>query len=92
MMWPPSLLQVRVQNGKHRFGLWLPLFMAWPPVVIIALALLPLVLALSVLLWPTGWGRPLLLAGPRFFGLFCSLRGLMVDVQSPSAQVYVAFR
>ena len=70
MMWPPSLLRLRILNGKHRFGLWLPLFIVWPPVVIIALALLPFVLALSALLWPTGWGRPLLLAGPWFFGLF----------------------
>ncbi len=26
MMWPPSLLRLRIRNGKHRFGLWLPLF------------------------------------------------------------------
>ena len=92
MMLPPSLLRLRFRDGKHRFGLWLPLFIVWPPVVIISLALLPFVLALSALLWPTGWGRPLLMAGPLVFGLFCSLRGLMIEVQSPSSQVYVAFK
>ena len=92
MMWPPSLLRVRIQGTKRRFGLWLPLFLAWPPLVLLALAFLPFVLILAALLWPTGRGRPLLLAGPLFFGLFCSLRGLMIDVQSPSSQVHVSFR
>ena len=92
MIWPPLLLRLRIRNGKHRFGLWLPLFLVWPPVVIIVLALLPFVLVLSALLWPTGRGRPVLLAGPTFFGLYCSLRGLMIEVKSPSGQVYIAFR
>ena len=92
MMWPPSLLRLRIRNGKHRFGLWLPLFIVWPPVVLMGLALLPFVLALSALLWPTGLGRPLLLVGPRFFGLFCSFRGLTIDVQSASDQVYIALK
>ena len=92
MMWPPSLLRLRIRNGKHRFGLWLPLFIVWPPVVLMALALLPFVLTLSALLWPTGLGKPLLLAGPLFFRLFCSLRGLKIDVQSASNQVYVALK
>lgn len=92
MMRPPSLLRLRIRNGKRRFGLLLPLFVVWPPLVIIALALLPLVLALSALLWPTGLGKPLLLAGPRFFGILCSLRGLIIDVQSASDHVYIALK
>ena len=92
MMWPPSLLRLRIRNGKRRFGLWLPLFLVWPPVVLFALALFPFLLVLAAILWRKGWGRPVLLAGPLFFGLFCSLRGLMIEVKSPSGQVYIAFR
>ena len=89
---PPSLLRVRVQNSKRRFGLWLPLFLIWPLVVLFALALFPLVLVLAALLWRKGWGRPVLLAGPTFFRLFCALRGLVVNVEDGSQQVYIAFR
>jgi hypothetical protein len=73
------------------FGLWLPLFIVWPPIALLALALSPLVVVLAALLWPTGWGRPLLLAGPSLFRLFCALRGLRLDVESSSQRVVIAF-
>jgi hypothetical protein len=59
---------------------------------LLALALSPLVVILAALLWPTGWGRPLLLAGPSIFKLFCSLRGLQIDVEGPSEHLIIAFR
>ena len=89
MSLPPSLLRVRIQGAKRRFGLWLPLFLAWPPLVLLALALFPLVLLLAALLWHRGWGKPLLLAGPAFFRLFCALRGLLIEVEDPSHKVYI---
>ena len=92
MIWPPSVLRVRVRNGKRRFGLWLPLFVIWPPIVLFALALFPIVLVLAALLWPWRRSRLLLLGGPLFFGLFCSLRGLSIEVESSSKQVVVVFR
>ena len=92
MIIPPMLLRVRVQNNRHRFSVWLPLFLIWPPVLLLGVALLPLVLVLAVLLWPWGWGRPLLLIGPAIFRLFCALRGLLVDVYSPPEQVHISFR
>ena len=91
-MWLPSMLRVRIRSSNRRFGLWLPLFLAWPLIVLVALALLPMVLVLGLLLWRVGWGRPLLLAGPRVFGLLHGLRGLMIDIESPSGRVYVALR
>ena len=72
--------------------LWLPLFLFWPPVLLIGLALFPLVLLLSVLLWPMGWGRTMLLTGPWFFRMFCALRGLVIDVKSGKDQVYIVIR
>ena len=92
MIWPPSVLRVRIRSSKRRFGLWLPLFLFWPPVLALALALFPIVLVLAILLWPTGRGRPLLLSGPAFFQLFCALRGLVIAVESPSSQVYIVLR
>lgn len=92
MIIPPMLLRIRVQTGRRQFRVWLPLFLIWPPVFLLALALFPLVLVLAVLLWPRGWGKPLLLSGPAIFRLVCALRGLLVDVHSPPEQVYISFR
>ena len=92
MIWPPSLLGFHVSSVKRGFGLWLPLFLVWPPFVLAALAMFPLVFLLALLLWPIGWGRTLLLAGPWFFRMFCSLRGLVIDVKSGTARVYLVIR
>tara|TARA_B100000315_G_scaffold164363_1_gene153008 strand:+ start:4403 stop:4648 length:246 start_codon:yes stop_codon:yes gene_type:complete len=81
-----------MQRRGRRFGLWLPLFIVWPPIALLALAFSPLVIVVAALLWPTGWGKPLLLAGPSLFRLFCSFRGLRVDVEGPSERVYFVFR
>ena len=91
-MIPPLFLRLRIQNSHRRFGLWLPLFLIWPPVLLLGLALFPFVLVLAVLMWPSGWGRPLLLTGPATYRLVCALRGLLIDVHSPPEQVYISFR
>ena len=92
MMWPPSLLGFRIRGVKKGFGLWLPLFLVWPPFLLAALAIFPLVLLLALLLWPFGRGRTLLLAGPWFFRMFCALRGLVIDVKSGTTQVYIVVK
>jgi|TARA_B100002003_G_C13960599_1_gene465344 hypothetical protein len=92
MSWPPSILRLRIQGRSRGFGLWLPLFIIWPPIVLLAFALSPLVIVLAALLWPTGWGRPMLLSGPSFFRLFCSLRGFRIDVEGPSERVFISIR
>ncbi len=92
MMWPPSILKLRIHNQHRHFGLWLPLFLLWPLMVMLAIVLSPLVLVSAVILWPKGWGKPLLLGGPAFFRLFWALRGLKVDVKQHSGQVFISFR
>jgi hypothetical protein len=92
MMCPPSIMWVRIRNRRRRFGLWLPLFLIWPVVLVLGLVLLPLLLICAAVLWPTGWGRPLLLGGPVIFSLLCALRGLKVEVNQPSEQVLISFQ
>ena len=92
MMWPPWMLRVSIRNRDRRIGLWLPLFLAWPLMLILTMALLPVVLLLLLLLWPVGRGRSLLRAGPVLFELLCALRGLLIDVESPTRRVYIGFR
>ena len=92
MIWPPSLLGFRIRNTNVRFGIWLPLFLVWPLFILAALAMLPLVLLLSLLLWPSGWGRTVLMTGPWLFRMFCALRGVEIDVESGTSRIWVVIR
>ena len=92
MMWPPSVLRLRVHSRRHHFGLWLPLFLIWPLIVVLSLLLLPLALALVIILWRIRWLKPVLLAGPCLLSLVCALRGLEVDVRDGSEQFFISFR
>ena len=92
MIWPPSLLRVKVRSRYKRFTLWLPLFLVWPLGFALLAILSPFLLVLAILLWPLGWARPLLLAGPLLFRLFCSVRGLEVNVKKSSEQVLISFQ
>lgn len=72
-MIPPSLLYLRVD----RFGLWLPLFLVWPLLIVAA----PFVFAFGLLtLHPFA-------ALAVFYELFCSLRGLIIDVNEVQIRV-----
>ncbi len=92
MTFPPSTLRLRFRHEGRRFGLWLPLILIWPFFIALALVLAPLVLVTSALLWPIGWGRSLLLAGPVMFRIFCSPRGLEVEVRDGHQLVQVRFQ
>ena len=92
MIFPPSILQLSIRREEHRIGLWLPLVLIWPVFLVLALAIAPLVLVGAAVLWPIGWGRPLLLIGPAVFRIFCSLRGLELNLQDESQIVYGRFR
>ena len=75
-----------------RRGRWSPLVWIGPCFLVRALAMAAVVLVGAAVLWPIGWGRSLLLVGPAVFRIFCSLRGLEVDLQDESQIVYLHFR
>ena len=66
--------------------------MIWPPTLALAAVISPLMMVLAVLLWPLGWGRPFLFAGPLLYRLFCSLHGLEIAVEDFSQRVLISFR
>ena len=92
MIWPPSLLRVKIRNGNQGFGLWLPLLIIWPPLLLLGLATAPIVIVVAALLWPLGLGRTVMLTGPLLFRLFCSLRGLEIAAAGPKERVIISFR
>jgi hypothetical protein len=95
MKWPPYLLKLRIQNQHHAFGLWLPLCLIMPVILVFLLAvfliLLPFALLVMLFTWRLGWWRPIALGMPALFRLLCSLPGLRVDVEGKAGHVYIAF-
>ena len=88
---PPCLMYLHIHNEEHSFGLWLPLFLAWLILAVLALALLPIFLILLIVALPFGWGEFMLLLGPRFYNVLCALRGLKVDVDRANEKVEILF-
>ena len=87
---PPVWMRLRIHNEDTKFGLWLPLFLLIPVVVVALIILSPLILIATIVLWPMGWGRPALMIIPVAWGLYCSIRGLRVDVQGRNEMVYIS--
>jgi len=87
---PPTWMHVKIQ-GEHRgCGLWLPLFLLLPLALVVLLILSPLILIAVLVLLPSGRGIWALRVLRAAFGVFCSLRGLKVDIQSGHESVYIS--
>ena len=92
MMFPPSILRIRVLDDHKRVNLWIPLVLIWPLAVAIYVLLLPAIIAAAMLTWHRGWGRRILLSGPAVFHLYCALRGLEINTNEPNQSVLVYFK
>ena len=90
MMRPPVWMHVKIQGERRRCGLWLPLFLLLPLALVVLIILSPLILIGVIILWPSGWGKRALYVLPAAFGVFCSLRGLRIDIQSGRESVYIS--
>ncbi|MGD8238121.1 MAG: hypothetical protein PVH68_06180 [Armatimonadota bacterium] len=93
MMWPPSILWLRVvDDGQRKIRLWLPLFLFWPILLLLAIALLPMVLLVALICRGLrGAGRALLGAW-YLYATVCSLRGLTIEVSGEGDEVLVSVR
>jgi hypothetical protein len=87
---PPVWMRLRIHNEDTRFGLWLPLFLLIPVIIVVFIILSPLILIATLILWPMGWGKPALMIIPVAWSLYCSIRGLRVDVQGRRETVYIS--
>lgn len=84
-MIPPLFARIYVQD-KSKINLWIPLFLIWILLLPLALIILPFVLLFILVV--SGPMRSL--RSPYiFYQIFCGLRGLDIDVQSPNSKVRV---
>jgi len=93
MKFPTFWLRIKIRQTEGRnFGLWLPLFLLWPIVLVLAIILFPIILLITIFQLLTGNNQPVILILPRLFSVACALRGMKVDIQSPDETVYVVFK
>jgi hypothetical protein len=91
MTWPPMLLHLRFPAGADTWGLWLPLFLAYPIILAVMLLLSPFVLLAALVLWPAGKGRLVLLSGVYTWGVLFKLSGLKIDVEQGKRSMLLNF-
>ena len=94
-MMPPALLYLRVPRpGRRTLALWLPIFVLWPFVGVlaaVACAALPAVLLVAV---PFGKAGVVLRCArllPCVLSLLCALRGLRVQVAEQGRHFEITF-
>jgi hypothetical protein len=91
MMFPPSLLRLRVRTPEHAWPtLWLPLFLVWPLIVLLLVLLALIVLLVAIQLDPRQTARAFGLVG-ALFAVVCGLRGLHIDVVDRRTQLLISF-
>ncbi len=95
MKWPPYLLKLKFSNPDHALGLWLPLFLIWPMVLVFLLAvfviLLPFALLALIFTWRPDWLYTLLKSVPAIYRLLSQLPGLLLDLKGNDGRVYIEF-
>jgi len=87
---PPMLMHVKIRGEEREFGLWLPLFLLLPLALVVFIILSPMILIAVLVLWRSGWGKRALLVLKAACEVFCSMRGLRVDVQSSHQCIYIS--
>lgn len=92
MMWPPSVLRIRLAEGRKKgVNLWLPVFLLWPFLAVILL-FMPLAMTIGLFLPRRSAARVVLLGSPRILAVVCALRGLEVRVEDSEDRVLVIVR
>jgi hypothetical protein len=84
------LMHVKIRGKRRGFGLWLPLFLVLPLALALFIILSPLILIAILVFWPRGWRKMGLHIFGAAFDVFCSMRGLNVDIQGDHHCIYIS--
>ncbi len=86
----PLIMRIHiVEENKKKIGLILPLFLAWILLLPFVILLTPFVLLAALILWPSGYGKTLLHAGPIILAALSALSSLHVEVEKPDSKVLI---
>ena len=89
---PPLVARLQVYDEERDFDVWLPLFLAWIILLAFAIALSPIAIFLILVLWPTGWGKFLLLLPVNVYRCVRDLKDLRIDVKNERRSVLIYFK
>lgn len=87
---PPCLMRLYIVNSRKRLKLWLPLFLLWLPILLLALVLLPLIAIAFIVALCSGRGRIAWNGTTGLYSLFCSLRGLKLDIEHKNERFLIS--
>jgi len=94
MKWPPYLMKLHFDDGKHCFGLWVPLFIIGPIVLVFLLAIFIILLAFAILAFVFScqwhWLRSVLMGVPAVYNLISSLPGVKVNINTTDGKVDIS--
>jgi hypothetical protein len=88
---PAMLLHVKFPTERGQWGVWLPLFLIYPLLLVVSLIALPFLLLGALVLIPFGMARAAVLVLPYLWNLVFKTRGLTVDVSQPDRVVLIDF-
>lgn len=89
----PMIMRIHiVQDNKKKAGLILPLFIAWILLLPFIIISIPFVLLAALILWPSGYGKTILLTGPAVLMVVSALSHLHVDVEGKKGKTLIWFR
>jgi hypothetical protein len=89
---PPTLMRLKIRNERHNINLWLPMFLGWLILLVLAIAFSPLAVILIIILWPSGWGKFILTAPFHIYRILCDLQDMEVDIKNEQETVLIYFR
>jgi hypothetical protein len=79
-------------NGRKKIRLWLPLFLLWPGLLVLAVVVAPLALLLALIASGPRGAKRWAMACWYLYASICALRGLNVEVDGKGDQVLVSIR
>ncbi|MBT3233044.1 MAG: hypothetical protein HN356_09525 [Calditrichaeota bacterium] len=89
----PTFLIIRVKDkGRRIINLWIPFFIFWLPMLVIAILLLPLILIVDILFQNRFKRGSFTETVFCFFQLLSSLKGLKVHVDNPKKDSLVEIK
>ncbi|HEX79518.1 MAG TPA: hypothetical protein G4O19_05115 [Dehalococcoidia bacterium] len=92
MSYPPLTMRLHILNDNSNLRFWIPIFLLYPFLLVLALVAEILAIAAFILFWPWDWGRKLPLFVPYISRVICNLRNLEIDIQSRWETFFVSFK
>jgi hypothetical protein len=86
----PLIMRIHIAEGsRKKVGLILPFFLIWLVLLPFIIILTPFVLLAALVLWPSGYGKTILRAGPAIFSVLSALSNLHLQVEKPGSNVLI---